>query len=171
MDQIWSWDNSHAGAKPRYDAVVGKASYMEGAYGGVFDLQAWLNCDEPRLNCYDLAGVSQLSCMLLLGPDGSEVLDSRWVFQEPNGYILPGLLYGWTDRGLCNNPFFEVPGKSLTCLLSPDLCRSIVHFLTLETNADMRLAVCSIRTSRCSCESRNCGRAASVRQACLGGSQ
>ncbi|MCJ1393731.1 hypothetical protein MMC18_006607 [Xylographa bjoerkii] len=112
--KIWDWGNPHAGTRPQYDADSGASKYNMGACGGSFEWDEWVTADYPTLNCYDLAGISQLSCGLLVADYGDELLDSRWVFQTPNGYPLTGTLYGWgaptcpNPPGV-NNPFFRRP--------------------------------------------------------------
>ena len=78
--------------------------------GGGFNLEDWLTSKYITCNCYDLAAIMQLGCCLLLSSAGYELLDSRWVYQEPNGYINQCELFGWSATyplypGV-NNPFF-----------------------------------------------------------------
>lgn len=115
MGCVWDWGNPHNGSNPQYDNVLGRAHYIAGGGGGLFNLNGWMEFEFSKLACQDLAAISQLGCALLRNAgDGSEVLLSSWVFQSPNGFILPGKLYGWFgvgSVGLCNNPFFGDPGK------------------------------------------------------------
>jgi hypothetical protein len=128
ISQVWAWGNPHAGGRPQYDAYNGASYYNVSSLGGGFNLANWLNSVFPACNCYDLAAITQLGCCLLLTSDGSEALDSRWVYQQPNGYIKQCVLYGWGELypyppGV-NNPFFMNLSecypkiKSLTLLTS-----------------------------------------------------
>ncbi|KAG4441287.1 hypothetical protein IFR05_003215 [Cadophora sp. M221] len=110
VDQVWAWGNPEGHGKPQYDADGGGSYYNVSQLGGGFNLQGWLSATYPLCNCYDLAGIVQLGCCLLLSSNADELLDSRWVFQEPNGFVKPCLLYGWSATypmppGV-NNPFF-----------------------------------------------------------------
>ena len=108
---------------PRYDTSEGRPFYAEGPLGGGYNLPAWDRKQSPRCNCYDLAGILQLACCLLMNPNGMELADSRWVFQAPNGFINPGPLLGWVRAGgdnlRCNTPFWESAG---TYIRFPGLC-------------------------------------------------
>lgn len=108
MDRIWAWGTPHLGTKPQYDVVSGASFYNMGFYGGSFKLREWMAAAVPgaRLNCYDLAAIAQLACAVYVDPNGIEVLHSRWVFQNPNGYILPGTIFGWEGYANCNNPYW-----------------------------------------------------------------
>jgi hypothetical protein len=133
MLAIWAWAVPHNNGRPQYDCEHGASFYGMGEYGGSFNLTDWLRATHPQLGCYDLAGIAQVACGLLLDGAGGEVVDSNWVFQQPNAYILPGTLYGRDDVVLLggapglNNPFFnrygEIPAKnkiqSLTSLPAP----------------------------------------------------
>jgi len=96
---------------PRYDTASGKAYYVGGSLGGSFKLAAWVAVTYPRCNCYDLAAIAQLAICLLMDAQGAELADSKWVFQEPNGFINPGPLFRWVafggDHLRCNTPFWE----------------------------------------------------------------
>lgn len=107
MRRIWSWpqvDN----AGPRYDNQHGAPKYGMTDLGGYFALAEWLARVHGTCNCYDLAGISQLACVLLIDENGVEVLNSKWVYQNPNGFIKTGPLYGRLDVN-CNSPFWENP--------------------------------------------------------------
>lgn len=105
MNAIWGWGTPHSSGKPQYDATTGGSHYNVGPYGGSFKLKEWL-MGGALCNCYDLSSISQLACAVILDVNGNERLFSQWVFQEPNGYILPGTLYGRDDKPNCNNPGF-----------------------------------------------------------------
>lgn len=107
MEKIWNYGNPNPGNKLQYDTTSGGSSYNMGHCGGSFDLKTWVDNPKPFLNCYDLAGISQLGCCILVETDSSDALQSLWVFQYPYGYILKGALYGWVAKGLCNNPFWQ----------------------------------------------------------------
>ncbi|KAL5321066.1 hypothetical protein ACEPPN_011876 [Leptodophora sp. 'Broadleaf-Isolate-01'] len=87
--QVWAWGNPQGPGKPQYDAVSGGSYYNVGRFGGGFNLQDWLSVTYASCNCYDLAGIVQLGCCLLLSSNADELLDSRWVFQGPNGFVNP----------------------------------------------------------------------------------
>lgn len=114
MTVVWNW--TVPGRILKYDTVSGSTKYGQLPTEGTFDLAAWLKIQYLTLSCHDLAAVSQLACAVLVGDDGSELLDSKWVYQEPNGFILPGPLYGWVASGgenlRCNNPFWNNPKYS-----------------------------------------------------------
>ncbi|KAI9681747.1 MAG: hypothetical protein M1829_000492 [Trizodia sp. TS-e1964] len=110
VQQVWAWGNPHAVGKPQYDAYGGASFYNMTKYGGGFELDNWLRVSQLYCNCYDLAAIIQLGISLLLDSAGHELPASRWVFQQPNGYINQSLLYGWAEAhpyppGV-NNPFF-----------------------------------------------------------------
>ncbi|KAK0105141.1 hypothetical protein ONS95_004460 [Cadophora gregata] len=110
VDQVWKWGNPQGPGRPQYDARGGASYYNVGGFGGGFNLQDWLAVTYRACNCYDLAGIVQLGCCLLLSSIADELLDSRWVFQNPNGFVRPCILYGWgqtypSPPGV-NNPFF-----------------------------------------------------------------
>jgi hypothetical protein len=100
--------------KPRYDTLSGRPYYGVSSYGGGFKLGDWVKATYERCNCYDVAGISQLACSLLMDSDGKELADSHWVFQDPNGFINPGPLIRWVRYGgdhlQCNTPFWESQG-------------------------------------------------------------
>lgn len=106
MDRIWSWPQDNLG--PRYDNQDGASKYGMGGLGGYFALAEWLVRSHGTCNCYDLAGISQLACALLIDERGLEVLNSKWVYQNPNGFIKIGPLYGRLGVD-CNNPFWGNP--------------------------------------------------------------
>jgi len=95
---------------PRYDTASGAPYYVDGGLGGGFKLAAWVSVTYPRCNCYDLAAIAQLAVCLLMDTQGAELADSRWVFQQPNGFINPGPLFRWVafggDHLRCNTPFW-----------------------------------------------------------------
>lgn len=115
MIKIWTWPD--ANLSPRYDVVGGASKYGVGVFGGSFSLVDWMNKKFPTLNCYDLAGISQLACAILVNQNGDEIVDSHWVLQFPNGYVNPGPLYGWNrvndgrNHMACNNPFWAAGGQ------------------------------------------------------------
>jgi hypothetical protein len=100
--------------KPRYDTSGGAPFYGVSNLGGGFRLQDWVNTIRERCNCYDIAGISQLACSLLMDESGNELADSHWVYHNPNGYINPGPLIRWVQFGgdhlRCNTPFWESKG-------------------------------------------------------------
>ncbi|RYP32495.1 hypothetical protein DL767_005184 [Monosporascus sp. MG133] len=102
--------------KPRYDTAKGQANYALAWYGNGFKLMDWYRATYERCNCYDVAGISQLACSLMMDADGKELVDSHWVFQQPNGYINSGPLIGWVGFGgdnlRCNTPFWESKGTA-----------------------------------------------------------
>lgn len=104
---IWS----PCSTRPRYDTNSGSPYYGVSKYGGGFKLEDWYNSRYERCNCYDVAGISQLSCSLLIDKDGKELADSHWVLHSPNGYVNPGPLIGWVkysgDHLRCNTPFWQ----------------------------------------------------------------
>lgn len=106
--------------KPRYDTNSGSPYYGVSKYGGGFSLKDWVKATYERCNCYDVAGISQLACSLLMDNEGNELANSNWVFQSPNGYINPGPLIGWvkygTDHLRCNSPFWESWGSFILFL-------------------------------------------------------
>ncbi|KAH8807699.1 hypothetical protein F5884DRAFT_677322 [Xylogone sp. PMI_703] len=108
--------------KPRYDTNEGCSHYGLRHFGGGFNLAAWVKATYERCNCYDMAGISQLACSLLMDEGGHELVDSHWVFHYPNGYINPGPLIGWVQYGgdhlRCNTPFWEKTGT--TPFVHPD---------------------------------------------------
>jgi hypothetical protein len=110
VQQVWAWGNPQRAGRPQYDAVGGASYFNLGWYGGGFDLSGWLQVSQRQCNCYDLAGIVQLGRCLLMDGNGNELFDSRWVFQNPNGFINQCVLYGWDvmypfPPGV-NNPFF-----------------------------------------------------------------
>lgn len=102
--------------KPRYDTYSGQSYYGISNLGGGFRLRDWYYTTYDKCNCYDVAGISQLACSLLMDNAGNELADSHWVFQEPNGYINPGPLIRWVKSGgdhlRCNTPFWASAGLS-----------------------------------------------------------
>lgn len=117
MNLIWNWpqnaQNPNPGT-PQYDSQYGGKSYygMAGE-GGSFMLSQWLVSFQPLCNCYDLAAISQLACAILVDQAGEELVLSDWIYQEPNGFINSGPLYGRVTGGLnmtCNNPFWAQSG-------------------------------------------------------------
>lgn len=126
MNVVWNW--SVPGRVLRYDTFAGLTKYGQYPPNGTFDLAAWMQIQHLTLNCHDLAAVGQLACAILVDKAGEELLDSKWVFQEPNGFILPGPLYGWVTAGgenlRCNNPFWSNPKYSEFASISTLLCES-----------------------------------------------
>lgn len=108
MQTIWSWATPHQPNRPQYDCIQGAPAYNVGYYGGSFNLNQWLAACAPggTCNCYDLAAISQLACAVFLDQNGNEELFSQWVYQNPNGFVLPGTLYGRDTEPNCNNPFW-----------------------------------------------------------------
>jgi hypothetical protein len=90
----------------RYDVFSGASSYNLQGQGGNFQLNRWMLGMFPDVNCYDLAGIASLACNVLIDSAGKEIVDSRWIFQTPNGFIMPGPLIGWLQYPLCDNPFW-----------------------------------------------------------------
>lgn len=107
MDVIWNPGST----TPRYDTTHGASSYNMNILGGSFNLDCWIKELYPGCNCYDLAGIAQLACTILVDDSGNELVDSRFVFQDPNGYVNPGPLFGWVafggDHLRCNTPFWK----------------------------------------------------------------
>ena len=108
LGAIWTSGNPHKDGRPRFDSESGASLYSMTAVGGSFDLNRWYADCLPNgpCNSYDLAAMIQLACAVLINPDGVEFVRSRWVFQQPNGFVMPGTLYGRDDVSTCNNPFF-----------------------------------------------------------------
>ncbi|KAF8535925.1 hypothetical protein BDD12DRAFT_808187 [Trichophaea hybrida] len=109
MNRIWNWSGNKdvpVRVPFRYDVVGGIANFGVGAFGGSFRLKRFLDNMFYNVNCYDLAALAQLACSILLDWDGTEVLMSSWVFQQPCGYINSGQLFGWPEYPDCNNPFW-----------------------------------------------------------------
>lgn len=110
MDVIWD----PTSIKPRYDTRYGGSYYNMTSVGGSFNLDGWINKSFPACNSYDLAAIAQLACTILVDNSGNELVDSRWVYQYPNGYINKGPLYGWVPFGgdhlNCNSPFWALAG-------------------------------------------------------------
>jgi hypothetical protein len=109
MNRIWNWSGNKdvpVRVPFRYDVVGGMANFGVGAFGGSFRLKRFLDNMFYNVNCYDMAALAQLACSILLDWDGTEVLMSSWVFQQPCGYINSGQLFGWPEYPDCNNPFW-----------------------------------------------------------------
>lgn len=109
VQKVWDWGNPNVNGRPYYNSIGGESHYNMGSCGGSFPLDDWFNVQSTSCVCFDLAAITQLGCGLLLDMNGGELLDSKWVFQMPNGYIKAGVLYGWTSipypNGV-NNPGF-----------------------------------------------------------------
>ncbi|KAF2962879.1 hypothetical protein GQX73_g10692 [Xylaria multiplex] len=101
-------------SRPRYDTRYGAAQYVQTSLGGGFKLQEYFNSAFETCNCYDMAGICQLALSILVDASGAELADSRWVFQQPNGFINPGPLIRWVTAGgdhlRCNTPFWATAG-------------------------------------------------------------
>ncbi|KAI9741653.1 MAG: hypothetical protein M1834_000037 [Cirrosporium novae-zelandiae] len=95
MEIIWDWGNPHRDNRPMYASIAQPSRYGMGFCGGSFQLGDWFRNRYPHVICFDLAAITQCACALLVDDGGREILDSTWVFQQPNGYIKPGILYGY----------------------------------------------------------------------------
>lgn len=113
MNLIWN----PGSINPRYDTTRGGSYYNMNTLGGSFNLDWWIKKMYPSCNCYDLAGIAQLACGILVDEKANELVDSRYVWQNPNGYINPGPLFGWVPFGglnlQCNSPFWT--SKCVCC--------------------------------------------------------
>ena len=111
VQRVWTWGNPFQPNRPFYDAMKGASFYNVGSGGGSFNLAGWVAGIASKCNCYDLAAIVQLGCCLLVDINGNELLNSRWVFQSPNAFIKPCVLYGWGTKypypNGVNNPFFQ----------------------------------------------------------------
>jgi hypothetical protein len=90
----------------QYEAIGGAPAYIESNLGGSFQLSRFINTMFGTVNCYDLAGITQLAMAIIQSANWSEAFDSRWIFCNGFGYINPGLLFGWPQFPDCNSPFF-----------------------------------------------------------------
>jgi hypothetical protein len=110
IDVIWNSSLS----KPKYDVWNGASWYGVSQQGGSFKLNDWYLSSSNFCNCYDLAGITQLACSLLIDGNQDELVNSHWVFQLPNGYINCGPLIRWVTAGglnlKCNSPFWGSAG-------------------------------------------------------------
>ncbi|KAI5808203.1 hypothetical protein DFH27DRAFT_650720 [Peziza echinospora] len=107
--QIWHWDTNDeipVTVPLKYNSISGTPGYGVGAFGGLFRLRRFTMNMFQLVNCYDLAALAQLACNILRDGQGQEVPQSSWVYQWPNGYIVPGALFGWPEYPNCNNPFW-----------------------------------------------------------------
>lgn len=112
MDVIWKRENERPRSrKLRYDTYAGRPQFNMTAKGGNFNLDAWTRKTEDRLNCFDLAGITQLALDIVVDDQGNDVFDARYISQERHGLIKPGPLYGWlsknSDQMRCNNPMWD----------------------------------------------------------------
>lgn len=91
----------------QYEAISGAPAYIETNLGGPFQLSRFINTMFGTVNCYDLAGITQLAMAIIQSSNQTEVFDSRWIFCNGFGYINPGPLIGWPQFPNCNSPFFS----------------------------------------------------------------
>jgi hypothetical protein len=101
---------------PRYDAVVGRAYYVDISNRNsiTLHLDNWVDAKtDPNAlcNCYDLATVSQYYINLY----GDPRLQTNWAYMNPFGYLRQTNLVG---RGQCNNPFYSNSNYSPKMIVS-----------------------------------------------------
>ncbi|KAF3084370.1 hypothetical protein TWF706_000768 [Orbilia oligospora] len=89
-----------------YETINGAPSYIDGYLGGLFQLRRFARGLFDSLNCYDLAGLTQIAACIIQDNQGNELLDPRWIYCTPYGFINSGPLFGWPQYPACNSPFF-----------------------------------------------------------------
>ncbi|KAK6500699.1 hypothetical protein TWF506_003463 [Arthrobotrys conoides] len=89
-----------------YETINGAPAYIDGYLGGIFQLRRFVKGMFDSLNCYDLAGLAQTAACIIQDTGGNELLDPRWIYCSPYGFINSGPLFGWPQYANCNSPFF-----------------------------------------------------------------
>lgn len=86
--------------RKQYDTVHGAPGFMTSSRSGNFRLKKFFDSPNHPVNCYDQAGLVQISLAALS-------IESTWLYTEPFGFINTTDLIG---IGQCNNPFFNGVG-------------------------------------------------------------
>jgi hypothetical protein len=73
MDIIWNLglnvNPNTAGTRSiQYEAVAGEAAYVDDPFGGQFQLRRFIKTMFGTVNCYDLAGITQLAMAIIMTP-------------------------------------------------------------------------------------------------------
>jgi len=115
-----------------YDTIIGKSGFGAGCCGGSFRFDEFQRAAFPinsasappplLVNSFDLASLVQLASCLLVGENGDEKLNSKWVCKSPFGVQKPGVPFGITDKTVpavpwpkgLNNPYFSGEGECAT---------------------------------------------------------
>lgn len=113
-----------------YNTISGRSGFGVCCSGGSFDLQQCVKLAFPPagtstnpstvlINSFDLSALIQLASGLLLGGDGIEYLNTRWVCKTPFGHVKPNMPFGlgkqssppvsWPEG--VNNPYYSGLGK------------------------------------------------------------
>ena len=103
----------------QYETIRGAPAYIDGSLGGVFQLRRFVRTMFATVNCYDLAGITQLAMAIIQTSAHVELFDSRWIYCNGYGFIPSGPLIGWPEYQNCNSPFFS--GSRLPFYAEPPL--------------------------------------------------